>query len=255
MNDHRWSDDQVSGLSDEAREAFLAWWATLPADVVESAANGMEWQALIAATWREAADGARTLRVMALHPLTGYGRVEASMEPAVAEAYGNWWRALARVSHSNWAALVVEAWAHGTASRATKHPQREAHEKAHAAMAPQRKWRLGAGGIGAPTVEQKGGEFDEVVVGQWLHIEMMNGPQKNDALDEPAEAVDSYFMMFGGLAFWFTVDADGNVNIASAEDRSGYGDRHPYPRTTGAQALADAQHVDDADIPNDGAER
>jgi hypothetical protein len=64
------------------------------------------------------------------------------------------------------------------------------------------------------------GLFDEVVAGDWLHVELM------DARGGSA----SYFMVVGSRAFWLRVKK-GKVEITAYEDRDETG-QNPYPKTT-----------------------
>jgi hypothetical protein len=53
-----------------------------------------------------------------------------------------------------------------------------------------------------------GVQFDEIVVGDWLHIEMMDGGPKRA----------SFFAMVGDMAFWFRVTPK-KVTVTSYEKR------------------------------------
>ncbi len=48
-----WS-DVLASMPEKDRKKFSDWWSELPTEVVQQAANGMNWQALIAKAWRAA---------------------------------------------------------------------------------------------------------------------------------------------------------------------------------------------------------
>lgn len=64
------------------------------------------------------------------------------------------------------------------------------------------------------------GLFDEVVAGDWLHVELLDS----------GRGWASYFMVVGSRAFWLKV-TKGKVEVTGFEDRDETGD-HPYPTTT-----------------------
>lgn len=82
-------------------------------------------------------------------------------------------------------------------------------------------WRAqGEHGRGEMRSARGNGLFDEVVAGEWLHVELLDHKR----------GWATYFMVVGSRAFWLRVKK-GRVEVTSQEDRPETG-KNPYPKTT-----------------------
>ncbi|TAK27259.1 MAG: hypothetical protein EPO40_16680 [Myxococcaceae bacterium] len=75
---------------------------------------------------------------------------------------------------------------------------------------PGTRWRLGFDEDGQRVEMQNRGTFDEIVVGEWLHVEEMRR--------------GSYFVQLGGACFGVTIARDGRVTVMVQEGEIEHGE-------------------------------